>query len=345
MSIVWLMAAIAAFALSYILIRLMLISGVGLARDIPNNRSMHQRVVLRGGGLAFVIATVCVFSLVRYLAFPESGWVWYILPVIMMTTLGALDDQRGLGILTRLVVQVAAAALVSLIVINGSDSEMSVNLSIRQLLFLPILVIGIVWVINLYNFMDGMDGLAASQGVIVLATMALWLGGQSDSYPLALFCLILAAATAAFLPFNWYPARVFMGDTGSLTLGVAIAAASAGSIFLYQLPTTAFLILMGVFLFDATATLGRRIFTRQTWWQSHRSHFYQRAEAIGISQRHIVGTVVIMDLILAILASLVVYDMLLAQYGVIIALAVLIAVSLLVRHFEDRAASTNRRSE
>jgi UDP-N-acetylmuramyl pentapeptide phosphotransferase/UDP-N-acetylglucosamine-1-phosphate transferase len=164
----------------------------------------------------------------------------------------------------------------------------------------------IVWVTNLFNFMDGMDGLAGSQAVLVYAIMGVWLSSRG-AVELTAFCLIASAATAAFLVVNWHPARVFMGDSGSLALGIGIAIVSFAGVVQYGLPLAAFFLLMGVFLFDATFTLLRRMWNRERWWQSHRSHLYQRAHALGLSQRRIVSIVIGIDLVLAALGSLLVY--------------------------------------
>ncbi|MCZ7600511.1 MAG: hypothetical protein M5U09_26110 [Gammaproteobacteria bacterium] len=141
-------------------------------------------------------------------------------------------------------------------------------------------VIVMVWVTNLYNFMDGMDGLAASHAVIVFTTFGLWLAFRGAGAA-ASFCFIAAAATLAFLLVNWHPARVFMGDTGSLALGMGIAAVAFDGMFNHGIAPAAFAIVMGVFLFDATFTLLRRMLGGERWWRPHRSHLYQRARRSG----------------------------------------------------------------
>jgi Fuc2NAc and GlcNAc transferase len=313
-----------AFALSMAAIRLMLDRGIGLSEDVPNQRSLHQGVVPRGGGVAFVVAIVLVSGIVQVFLFPADDWLWYIGPFVMMAALGWVDDRSGLGIRMRLLVQCAAAALATWLLLPTATQEWL--LWLRMLAFV-VVVVGMVWVTNLYNFMDGMDGLAASQAVIVFSTMSIWFA-TSGVLSLSVFCLIGVAATAAFLRVNWHPARVFMGDTGSLSLGMVIAVLSVGGVLLHGLPPLAFLVLMGVFLFDATFTLLRRMVRREPWWQSHRSHLYQRASRIGLSQPRIVGFIVLIDVLLAILASLLVYGSINGVLTAVIALLLLIGPTL-----------------
>ena len=99
---------------------------------------------------------------------------------------------------------------------------------------------------------------------------------------MALFCLALAGAGIGFLILNWNPARVFLGDVGSLTLGVVFALLAIHGVAKYQMPVSAFLLLYGLFLFDATVTLGRRCLTGERWWEAHATHFYQRAVRSGV---------------------------------------------------------------
>ena len=135
---------------------------------------------------------------------------------------------------------------------------------------------------NLYNFMDGVDGLVASQAIFSSIVIAGWFFLHGD-VGVALFCLALAGAGTGFLILNWSPARVFLGDVGSLPLGVVFALLALHGVAKYQMPVSAFLLLYGVFLFDATVTLGRRCLTGERWWEGHATHFYQRAVRSGVS--------------------------------------------------------------
>ena len=133
----------------------------------------------------------------------QSGvWVWYIVPFCMMAILGWLDDRFGLGIATRFVVQTGAASLVAFFLLEGTGDR---EFGIAYVAWFAVIVAVVVWVTNLYNFMDGMDGLAASQGVVVPAVMAIWFA-NAEAGDAALFCVVLAAAGAGLLVVNWHPA-------------------------------------------------------------------------------------------------------------------------------------------
>lgn len=317
----YIVAVLLAFGISLGLVHLMLASGLGLTADIPNERSMHDRIVPRGGGLCFVASTLLVAVALRWVVLPSGPWVWYVLPLLAMAVLGWLEDRSGLGILTRFMFQALFAVLLAMFLLEGDDA--GPIFGSVYIVWFAVIVMGTIWVTNLYNFMDGMDGLAAGNAVVVLATLALWFVEVEES-GLAVFCLVLAGSVAGFLVVNWHPARVFMGDSGSLALGMVIAALSFGGMFKHDLPVTAFVILMGVFLFDATFTLLRRIIRGEKWWQSHRSHLYQRAAGIGFSQVRIVTIVIVLDILLATVATMLVGGLL--NWGVAAAITAIVLV-------------------
>ncbi len=326
----YVLSPLAAFVLSLAAVKYMLAHGAGLAADVPNARSMHERVVPRGGGVAFVTATVAVALACKLVLFPGSAPVWYIAPFAAMAALGWVDDRRGLGISVRLAVQLAAAGFSAWLMLGSG--------AVGALVLFAAVVIVMVWVTNLYNFMDGMDGLAASQAVIVFTTFGLWLAFRGAGAA-ASFCFITAAATLAFLLVNWHPARVFMGETGSLALGMAIAAVAFDGMINHGIAPAAFAIVMGVFLFDATFTLLRRMLGGERWWRPHRSHLYQRAQALGFSQRGIVGAVIAIDVALATLASLLAFGRTSALAASVAAALLLVAPAVWITRRERCAAT------
>jgi Fuc2NAc and GlcNAc transferase len=163
-------------------------------------------------------------------------------------------------------------------------------------------VIGIVWAINLYNFMDGIDGLAAGEAasVGVAAAVLLWLVGAPG---LGALSLLLAAAAGGFLVWNWHPARIFMGDVGSAALGYAFGALAAASERAGAIPAVVWLLLLGVFFGDATLTVVRRLLRREPIFRAHRSHAYQRAPQAGLSHARVTATVLLLNGVLALLAA------------------------------------------
>ena len=222
----------------------------------PNARSSHAKPTPTAGGLGFVA------PLVVYLAFSasDSPSAAVLATVgIVLAVLGLIDDVRDLQRTLRLATHIAAAAGCVLL------------LTETNALAAVVLILGLAWWINLYNFMDGIDGIAASQCVI-FAAGALAIGQLQQSESLA---WALLGASAGFLLFNWAPAKIFMGDAGSGFLGIVTG---AFALILWQngeLPFVASLILLVGFWFDASYTLGFRIATGQPFADAHRSHLYQ----------------------------------------------------------------------
>ncbi len=289
-----------AFTLAVVLLWLMLRTGFGLPADVPNERSLHRHVVPRGGGIAIVLAALASFAVAWSLSLADTLVPWALLPFVTMALLGFADDRFGLRIILRLALQVVTASASAFMLLSGVGGLPWLAA------WLALIVVAMVWTTNLFNFMDGMDGLAAGQAVLVLSVSALWLADAGGGAA-ALFAVLVAAASAGFACFNWHPARVFMGDAGSLSLGMLIAVLAVAGVVRYQLPVAAFLVLMGVFIADASVTLLRRMARRARWWQSHREHFYQRASTAGVDQRRIVAVIMVINLLLALLASLLVY--------------------------------------
>jgi UDP-N-acetylmuramyl pentapeptide phosphotransferase/UDP-N-acetylglucosamine-1-phosphate transferase len=253
--------------------------------DHPNERSLHSRPTPRSGGVAMFFALCTAVGL------------WGIaagLPVVLYGLCGGaslvaavsfLDDSKGLPVSVRLPGHLVAAALLVL----GGLSLPALLLpgivwlwpewfgAIISLLFL-------VWMINLYNFMDGMDGFAAGMAVIGFGTFALlgFLAGNPDFVALN---LMIVAAVAGFLWFNFPPARIFMGDTGSSLLGLL-----AGGLSIYGaregvFPFWVALLVFSPFMVDATVTLLRRLSRGERVWQAHKSHYYQRLVQSGWSHK------------------------------------------------------------
>ncbi|MFZ5765116.1 MAG: MraY family glycosyltransferase [Thermodesulfobacteriota bacterium] len=264
--------------------------------DHPNQRSSHQIPTPRGGGLA-IIVSCCLVSLVL----PGGGqlgdrlWLPLVLSGLPVALVGFVDDRGGLSARLRLAVHFGAAVL-ALALIGPLPA-----LPIGELVWQPAgwpaaaaFVVILVWLINLNNFMDGIDGLAAMEAIFVCGGAALILLDRHD--PLFGRPLLLAGASAGFLVWNWPPARIFMGDAGSGFLGLAIGilaltTSATGAISLWS-----WLILYAVFLVDATVTLLRRIVGGEKWYQAHRCHAYQILARRWQSHRAVTLTVLAINL-------------------------------------------------
>ena len=260
------LAAIAASTLgTYWFIRYARQSGI---LDHPNTRSSHSTPTPRGGGSVFAVVTIGCWSI---LALGDSlapaDALALIVPGAGMALTGYLDDRYDLGRRVRLASQVLAATLLLAFCHTPSSPYFTHPL--------VLLVCGavIVWLINLYNFMDGIDGIAASYGVTisVLAMILLAWSGQVQLVPAI---GVLTASLCGFLFYNWPPAKVFMGDAGSTFLGVTFAALFILTFDAIDWVTWA--ILFAAFLGDSSITLATRILSGQNWAQPHRLHMYQK---------------------------------------------------------------------
>jgi Fuc2NAc and GlcNAc transferase len=219
-----------------------------------------------------------------------------------VAAIGWLDDHGGVRAWVRAAVHFAAAvwALYWL----GGLPELRIGTGTVALGLAGTLLaaFGIAWSTNLYNFMDGIDGLAGGEAVTagLAGGVLLLVAGERG---IASVALALAAASAGFLAWNWAPARIFMGDVGSYFLGFTFAVLAVASERLDAVPLLAWVVLLGVFVFDATATLLRRARRGERWHHAHRSHAYQRAAVALRSHARVSGAVLALNGMLALLAA------------------------------------------
>jgi Fuc2NAc and GlcNAc transferase len=240
--------------------------------DQPGERHSHSQPTPRGGGAGLVLALVLVTLLLA--AGPVPGW-WKtcVMPgVVVLALLGWWDDHHSLGAGLRFIVQLAVSLLLLACAVLGGWMTGVVTIMAGGLF--------ILWMTNLYNFMDGSNGMAGLQGVFAGLVLA-WLYDQGGDPGSALVALLLAAVCVGFLPWNLGRARVFMGDVGSLVLGFALAALLLHGVVAgaFSLPVALLVVL--VFLVDATLTLLARVLAGEQWYNPHRQHLYQRLIARG----------------------------------------------------------------
>jgi len=264
--------------------------------DVPNERSLHSVPTPRGGGVAIVVVVVASLALLA---------AWGVVEARLALALGGggalvagvgwLDDRHGVTPRARFAVQVLAAAWA--IGWLGGMPELTVGARAVHLGAAGAILaaLGIVWLTNLYNFMDGIDGIAATEAIVVGLGGALLVAGVSP--PLTLISALVAAAAAGFLVWNRPPARLFMGDVGSGFLGFLFGGLALASERARALPAILWLILLGPFFVDATVTLLRRLARGDRWYEAHRSHAYQRAVQAGWSHGRVTGTVAGLSLI------------------------------------------------
>jgi Fuc2NAc and GlcNAc transferase len=293
-NIVVLVILIITFFVSYVLVGY--VRHVALDRnmvDIPNERSSHTIPTPRGGGIAIVVSFVIAVSglLVSHLV-TEKIWFALVMSGCLVAGVGHLDDRHPLRATTRFAVHVVAAAFVVFMLRGIPPSELSKWGLHGFWLGAGISVLVLVWATNLFNFMDGIDGIAGSESFFVAAAGG-WLNWLNGGDPgITAMLLSLSVASLGFLLWNWPPASVFMGDVGSGFLGFVVAALLMFTCLVSKVPIEVLPILGGVFLVDATITLLRRIFRGDRWFEPHRTHAYQvLAKKLG---RHRPVTLIVM---------------------------------------------------
>lgn len=232
----------------------------------PNHRSSHVKPTPYGGGLGIVLGGGVAGI---WLAWVQGGVLWLISGLaFLLAVLGLWDDVRHLPARTRFAVQVLLCAL--LLQVLGAPTPLALT---------GLLLFAGVWWVNLFNFMDGIDGMAASQAVFMLvagAVLGAWFHPEAIDAAGWLWMLAVAAATLGFLVFNWPPARIFMGDMGSTYLAFMIFALALLSVRDGWLTYPVWLALGAVFVADASLTLIRRMLAGERWFEAHCSHAYQR---------------------------------------------------------------------
>jgi UDP-N-acetylmuramyl pentapeptide phosphotransferase/UDP-N-acetylglucosamine-1-phosphate transferase len=257
-----------AFAVCWLVLVSLLKRGRHLPMDHPNARSLHETPTPRIGGLGIMAGV-----LVAAVSLADAALLPAMLGAFGLAFVSLLDDIRGLPVRVRFLAHFVAAAG-CLLAMGLTGWELLAGM------------LAVVWMTNLYNFMDGSDGLAGGMAAIGFGALALaaWLG---DAPGLAAFCAAIAAAALAFLRFNFPPAQVFMGDAGSIPLG--FMAATLGILGAQQnvWPGLFPLLVFSPFIVDASVTLARRALRGEKIWQAHRSHYYQRVVLLGASHRQL----------------------------------------------------------
>lgn len=287
--------------------------GTGLVRhyalsrsvlDVPNHRSSHAVPIPRGGGLAIAVLFLTGALVAnRFGVVPERVALAVVGGGVLIAAVGWWDDHQPLPARWRAVAHFAAAGW-AVLWLGGMPS---LNLGMGDLQLGPLgsilAIFGTVWFTNLYNFMDGIDGLAAGEAVTVgiIGGAILW---AADAAGLSLLAFLVAAASAGFLLWNWAPAKIFMGDVGSSLLGFLFATLALASERQGAVPLLAWIVLLGVFVFDSTVTLIRRVARGERWYDAHQSHAYQRATRIGLTHRNVSVIVLSLNVALGALSAL-----------------------------------------
>ena len=262
--------------------------------DRPNARSSHLAPIPRGGGIAVTGSILLAWIVLRQTGLVGSIASGALLGAAILAVVSWIDDLRSLSPGVRLLAQ-AVAVLIGILALPEARNGLDVWLGPA----VYYAAVGLIWIwwINLFNFMDGIDGLAASEAAAIGAGLLLFASiGEGADPGAALLAAALIGGATGFLLWNWSPARIFLGDVGSIPLGYL------SGFLLLDLATRGrwkiALILPLYFIADATITLLRRLLRGERVWEPHRQHFYQRAVRGGLGHAAVVKRVIAADLLL-----------------------------------------------
>jgi len=277
-----------------------LLERYALAR--PNARSSHKTPTPQGGGIAVVASTIATVCIARYFSaaagLAAGPLVIVFAAAILIACIGAADDIRSIAVVPRLLLQALAVGLV----ISALPDELRVLPFVPWWLERVLLLVGGLWFVNLVNFMDGLDWMTVAEIVPITAALAV-IGGLGVLPPQGTaVTLSLCGAMIGFAYFNRPVAKLFLGDVGSLPIGLLVGwllllLAARGHL-------AAAIVLPLYYLADATVTLLRRLARGEPVWQAHRTHFYQLATDRGFAVTEVVARVFVLNVILATLALL-----------------------------------------
>lgn len=249
--------------------------------DYPNERSLHSRPTPRGGGLA-ILSGIYLTGIAIAFALPPTLTVLVVgASGLAIAAVSFLDDRLQVAPLWRVLVHLGAGVALTTAGLGLTRLDLpGLDQKLPLLIGAPITVLFVVWMVNLYNFMDGIDGLAGGMAVIGFSSFALF-GVLAGNTPFAAISLSAVAATFGFLIFNFPPARIFMGDVGSSTLGFLAAALALWGQRDGIVPLWAALLIFSPFIVDASVTLLQRASRGEKLWQAHKRHYYQRLVQLG----------------------------------------------------------------
>ncbi|RME17093.1 MAG: glycosyltransferase family 4 protein [Bdellovibrio sp.] len=259
--------------------------------DEPNHRSSHKKATPTSGGLGLVLGVSTGMFLLLWQTF-DPFLLFLVFAGLLVSLSGLWDDIKGLSVQIRFLLYLLLS-IAGLFLLNHSYG-LTIPFLTHQVqtptLTFPFYLLFILWLINLYNFMDGIDGLLTTQGICVSLGYILLLLIQNSSALEQIYTqtyALIAVCLLSFLFFNWHPAKIFMGNVGSIFLGFILAFLAVLGQIAFQIPLECTLIIHGAFLTDATTTLIRRGLSGQNVLKAHRDHAYQHATQMGYSHAQV----------------------------------------------------------
>jgi len=257
--------------------------------DTPNARSLHSHPIPKSGGIAILTGFAIAALLAYWLFVPVPGYFWILITGLLIAIISFIDDCYHVSVRYRLLVHFIATYLLlgqGQFWITEWDLP-GITWTGSTFLQFSASLLFVVWMTNLYNFMDGMDGFAGGMAVFGFGTLAVF-GGLANHLFFMAINLMVASAAGGFLLFNFPPARIFMGDVGASSLGFLAAAFSLWGHREGIFPLWVALLVFSPFIFDATVTLLRRLLQGDKIWLAHKSHYYQRLVELGWGHKNTV---------------------------------------------------------
>ena len=245
--------------------------------DVPNARSSHTVSTPHGGGIGIVFSFMLALgAIATFTTISTTFFVAVVPTVLLVAFVSFLDDLRDVSAIVRITVHVVALAWAVLWLGGDLSAPLPSREYISGWVFGLLTFIALVWLLNLFNFMDGIDGIASVEAIFVSFSGAV-VSALSGQLTISFLFATLGAATLGFLPWNWPPAKVFMGDVGSSSLGATLGILAYAVVLEHPSTFWVWPILFAVFVTDSTTTLIRRFLNGQRWYKPHRNHAYQRS--------------------------------------------------------------------
>jgi UDP-N-acetylmuramyl pentapeptide phosphotransferase/UDP-N-acetylglucosamine-1-phosphate transferase len=309
--------------------------------DMPSDRSLHNRPIPRTGGLGLLLGLSVGLMIAMGMAVAEptlpsgANWGSVLFAVVLVAVVSFVDDLYDTPPLLRLMVQMLA----TVVLLSGGFVVTEVRLpglswSLGPWVAVVLTGIYVVWMINLFNFMDGMDGFAGGMLIIGFSAFAL-LGCIADGVIFSLLSLLIVAAACGFLLSNFPPASIFMGDVGASSMGLLVAFFSIWADLAGYFPLWIACLVFSPFIVDASVTLIKRILGGERFWKAHNYHYYQRMVRAGLGHRKTTMWEYLLMTACAIIAILAAGKQSGAQWAVIVAVCIgYVGLALYVKRYE-----------
>jgi Fuc2NAc and GlcNAc transferase len=263
---------------------------------IPNERSLHNHPTPKGGGIAIVLTWYTGLAVLYLCGIVEKNLFFALLSGVLLAFVSLIDDIRGLRPVIRLIVQFITAILAFMFLHGLRPLVMpQININYDYIVY-PVAIVGMVWFINLFNFMDGVDGFASLEAIIICSVFFV--------FTWSLAAVLLIACITGFLYWNWPRASIFMGDVGSTQLGFILVVLGIYYHNTFDFSILNWIMLTSPFWFDATLTLFRRWHNGEKLSEAHRKHVYQRMVQAGSSHALVNGYLLLINVFIIFLIIL-----------------------------------------